>query len=85
MGDQTEHVLRQELRTLQIMNDSKSREIATQSDYVKRLQKRNKLLEDVVAATRVFLGIPHDDWRDQDKAYDTLIEQIEKLDKEDPQ
>ena len=85
MSGQTEFVLRQELRTLQIMNDSKSREIATQSDYVKRLQERTKLLEDVVAATRVFLDIPHDDWRDQDKAYDTLIEQIKKLDKEESQ
>ena len=55
MSDQTEFVLRQELRTLQIMNDSKSREMAAQSDYVKRLQQRNKALEAVVEAYREYM------------------------------
>lgn len=42
MSDSTEYVLRQELRTLQIMNDSKSREISHLNDWIERLKKEKE-------------------------------------------
>ena len=78
MSDQTEFVLRQELRTLQIMNDSKSREIATQSDYVKRLQQRNKALE---AALRKEAKYQSDNYAGEVAPW--ITEALAQLDKED--
>ena len=41
MSDPTEYVLRQELRTLQIMNGSKSREISRLEKWVNDLKNEN--------------------------------------------
>jgi len=84
MSGQTEFVLRQELRTLQIMNDSKSREIAIQGDYVKRLKKRFEALEGAVEKAR---GLANEQAHKEhfDADWYEVEEIIEQLDKEQTQ